>query len=465
MKTILRKATIAMVAILAGANAMAQSFELRTTLNTDVEELFDYYIHPKFSKDGNTYPIIADMKREDSSDYDKYTLNSITILNNNFETEKIITAGPLFEEFTEFAVTSEVKSLKLKDATQYSDPVSAIEDFFESFCIESYKDGESYNYNYSEAVQNLPIDELKQHIDKWVSEYFTKDNGWYTSTYNGYKLFHKDYYTIELSNGTIYPQEGYIYKAYNDIEHLYFNYTPDETEEIERYNTNTNPIFNINEPWCLDFVNYSEYYVGITQALFNDDEKYEFLIPELALFTEEDRSNSNNPTQTTNYEYKPVGYKVVSEDGTVLSRITVEGAEEDGCWGYVLCLDNKKYFVIETDTYDEENEEDSYYSHFFEIKKSANSTNIEKVRDIKGSMRVRPTVADRNEEITITLDDNNTARELIITSVNGKIVERRNIPAGENTVKVNAAMMRSGMYNFTLQKKGEIVDNSKVIVK
>ena len=278
-------------------------------------------------------------------------------------------------------------------------------------------------------------------------------------------MFHKDYYTIELSNGTIYPQEGYIYKAYNDIEHLYFNYTPDETEEIERYNTNTNPIFNINEPWCLDFVNYSEYYVGITQALFNDDEKYEFLIPELALFTEEDRSNSNNPTQTTNYEYKPVGYKVVSEDGTVLSRITVEGAEEDGCWGYVLCLDNKKYFVIETDTYDEENEEDSYYSHFFEIKKSANGTNIEKVRDIKGSMRVRPTVADRNEEITITLDDNNTARELIITSVNGKIVERRNIPAGENTVKVNAAMMRSGMYNFTLQKKGEIVDNSKVIVK
>ena len=36
---------------------------------------------------------------------------------------------------------------------------------------------------------------------------------------------------------------------------------------------------------------------------------------------------------------------------------------------------------------------------------------------------------------------------------------------GENTVQVNAAMMRSGMYNFTLQKKGEIMDNGKVIVK
>ena len=468
MKTILRKAAIAMVAMLAGGSAIAQSFELKTKLNDDVEHLFEYYIHPKFSKDGCTYPIIVDMVRENKyEEYEqsKYTLNSITILNNNFETEKVITSGPLFEELTEFVVKSEVKSLKLEDVTQFSDSSSAINNFFDSFRI--VIDGEyDYYYDYYEAVQNLSIDELKQHIDKWISEYFTKDNGWYTSTYNGYKLFSRDYCTIELANGTIYPQEGYLYKEYNDIEHLYFHYTPDETEEIERYNTNTNPIFNINEPWCLDFVNYSEYYVGITQALFNDDEKYEFLIPELALFTEDHGYDIYNQTQTTYYDYKPVGYKVVSEDGTVLSRITVEGAEEDGCWGYVLCLDNKKYFVIETDTYDEENEEYSYYSHFFEIKKSANSTNIEKVRDIKGSMRVRPTVADRNEEITITLDDESTvSRELIITSVNGKIVERRNIPAGENTVKVNAAMMRSGMYNFTLQKKGEIVDNSKVIVK
>ena len=82
-------------------------------------------------------------------------------------------------------------------------------------------------------------------------------------------------------------------------------------------------------------------------------------------------------------------------------------------------------------------------------------------------MNIRPTVANRNELITITLNDenSNTARELIITGVNGQLVDRRDIPAGENTVQVNAAMMRSGMYNFTLQKKGEIMDNGKVIVK
>ena len=466
MKTILRKAAIAMVAMLAGGSAIAQSCELKTKLNDDIEDLFECYIHPKFSKDGCTYPVIVDLEYHEN--VDGSILNSITILNNSFETVKEITSGPLFEEFTEYMVVSEAKSLKLESVTPYfqdQDSTTAINEFYSDFKVRIDKDGEYYYYDYSEAVNEFPADELKRYLEEWISRRYIEENGWLTSTYNGYRTFYREYESIEI-NGTSYPVNAYVYKAYNDIEYLYFEYTPDETEEIERYNTNVSPIFNKEEPWCLDFVNYSEYYVGITQALFNDDEKYEFLIPELALFTEDRGYNSYNQTQTTYYEYKPVGYKVVSEDGTVLSRITVEGAEEDGCWGYVLCLDNKKYFVIETDTYDEENEEYSYYSHFFEIKKSANGTNIEKVRDIKGSMRVRPTVADRNEEISITLDDdNNTARELIITSVNGKIVERRNIPAGENTVKVNAAMMRSGMYNFTLQKKGEIVDNSKVIVK
>lgn len=34
-----------------------------------------------------------------------------------------------------------------------------------------------------------------------------------------------------------------------------------------------------------------------------------------------------------------------------------------------------------------------------------------------------------------------------------------------NAIKVKAGMMRSGMYDFTLQKKGQVVDNNKVIVK
>lgn len=110
-------------------------------------------------------------------------------------------------------------------------------------------------------------------------------------------------------------------------------------------------------------------------------------------------------------------------------------------------------------------QEDYTGYRWYEICKETNSINF--VRETRAAMNIVPTIADRDAQITITLNDDNNgvARELVVTSMNGQLVERLDIPAGENTVKVSAAMMRSGMYNFTLQKKGEVVDNGKVIVK
>ena len=130
-----------------------------------------------------------------------------------------------------------------------------------------------------------------------------------------------------------------------------------------------------------------------------------------------------------------------------------------------LNISGKEYFVVRSHKY-VEGEYTEEKTSFYELKKSSNGTSVQKVREIRGNMNIRPTVADRNEEITITLnDEDDTERELIITGVNGQLVERRAINTGENTVKVKAAMMRSGMYNFTIQKRGKVYDNGKVIVK
>ena len=136
---------------------------------------------------------------------------------------------------------------------------------------------------------------------------------------------------------------------------------------------------------------------------------------------------------------------------------------------YIVKIGNKTYLALSIGNLTADSWGEWIYrfeSHrWYEICKETNSINF--VRETRGSMNIRPTVANRNELITITLNDenSNTARELIITGVNGQLVDRRDIPAGENTVTISAAMMRSGMYNFTLQKKGEIMDNGKVIVK
>ena len=209
--------------------------------------------------------------------------------------------------------------------------------------------------------------------------------------------------------------------------------------------------------------------VTISQDLFNDDDHYEFLIPIFELFEEDRYEGWNDNAYTIEYRHRPVGYKIVSEDGSVLHELVVNEAKDKDiyCYACVVSLGDKNYLMVES--YRRVSESEGWstdeVTRFYEIKKDG--TGIQKVREMRGSMNIRPTIANRDEQITITLnDDNNSvARELIITGVNGQLVERRTIPAGENSVKVSAAMMRSGMYNFTLQKKGEVVDNGKVIVK
>lgn len=219
----------------------------------------------------------------------------------------------------------------------------------------------------------------------------------------------------------------------------------------------------------VSYINYAEERDNgaiISQCLFNNDDKYEFLLPELAVFETEQENWDGNVVTTC--LHKIIGYKIVSEDGTVLQKLIVNENKDpkmNYCYASVINLNDKNHLIVECQ-YGYEGESDyREVTYFYEIKKDG--TGIEKVREIRGAMNIAPTLADRDAQITITLNDENSnaARELIITGVNGQLVERRDIPAGENTVTVSAAMMRSGMYNFTLQKKGEIMDNGKVIVK
>lgn len=212
-----------------------------------------------------------------------------------------------------------------------------------------------------------------------------------------------------------------------------------------------------------------ESYDMISQTLFNNDAKYEIIIPVYG--GEFIESNSNNSSSRTVYKnYAVTSVNIVSETGEILQTINAEENEfffpgyDDS---YIIKIGNKTYFVLGVGNVTVEHYywfENADYYRWYEICKETNSVNF--VRETRGSMNIRPTIANRDEQITITLDDdNNVARELIITGVNGQLVERRTIPVGERTIQMNAAMMRSGMYNFTLQKKGEVVDNGKVIVK
>lgn len=443
MKTFLRKAIIAVAAMIASVNVMAQSFELKKEFAGGYWNMG--HISPWLMKDGNPrlLSIEANIGEEENVNGDyvyKAILNKLSVLNSNLEVQKEFTSGPLFEQYVDVTVESVAKTLKV-DSIVKSDYMD-INDFYRNFYYDGY-------YNYEHAVNNLPEEILKQYLE----EYFAK-NYQHVTTYNGYKIYIDEMYYMNsyyADWGKQYPKYGWIYNAYNDVQCVEFCYSPDELEEVNRYeNSFVSAYYNDDE--------YRE--AIISQTLFNNDEKYEFIVPVMEPFA---RMYYYSGKQSIDYQHKAIGYKIVSEDGTELQKIIVNEARDSkiSIEAYFLQFGDKNYFIIER--YDDSDY--PYETYFYEINKNTNS--IQKVREMPGSMRVAPTVANRNEEITISINDDNcnVARELIITGVNGKLIERRTIPAGENTFKVNAAMMRSGMYNFTLQKKGEIVDNSKVIIK
>lgn len=478
MKTFLRKAIIAVAAMIASVNVMAQSLELKKEFGFDLFDEENIAVFPEFTKDGNPRLLIADVDEEDDYENGRWTyrhiLNKLSVWDKNLDIEKEFTSGALFEEYADVTVTYAAKTLKVDSVvkSRYNDINGFYYYFrFDTVEVEVYYDEndtlyhESYiSYDYEEAVANLPEEVLKPYLEKYAAEYYGDSC---KTTYNGYNVYFYDYnlLTSEFFDwGKQYPSEGWIYKAYNDVEYVRFYYSPDELEEVERYTSSVSSAFYADEVWYYNFFYESETGVTITQTLFNNDEKYEFCLPVMEVFTKTSYSEYDQ-TQTIYHRYEPIGYKIVSEDGTVLQEIIVNEARDNNLsiYAVVMHLGDNTYFVITT--YGGESGKDADMTYIYEINKNTNS--IQKVREVKGSMRVTPTVANRNEEITISINDDNcnVARELIITGVNGKLIERRTIPAGENTFKVNAAMMRSGMYNFTLQKKGEIVDNSKVIVK
>ena len=206
---------------------------------------------------------------------------------------------------------------------------------------------------------------------------------------------------------------------------------------------------------------------NISQTLFNNDDKYEAIVPVYG--GEVIYQEGNNRRIYKNYVITSL--KIVGETGETLHTLyageNMFFVSDEGDGLQIIRIDDRIYCVVRVGDFVVDNSNwrygDSY--RWYEICKETNSINF--VRETRGAMNIAPTIAERDAQITITLNEENSnaARELIITGVNGQLVDRRDIPAGENTVTVSAAMMRSGMYNFTLQKKGEIVDNGKVIVK
>lgn len=196
---------------------------------------------------------------------------------------------------------------------------------------------------------------------------------------------------------------------------------------------------------------------NITQTLFNDDGKYEIFTPVYGgKVVTYDKDYLSRETYTN---HMITAYNIVDEEGTILYAIE---AGEDACFGevaYVYDIYDRRYLMMLVFS---SNSETPIY-RYYEINQK--TTSIDLIREVKDEMKVSPTVADKNDVITVTLNSPKKNALMVLTSVSGQIVKRKTLTSDEKYITLDAATLRSGVYSISLHTDGAIIDSEKIIIK
>lgn len=253
----------------------------------------------------------------------------------------------------------------------------------------------------------------------------------------------------------------YSSDEYNDFINVY----NDELQQVRRFQING--LLNIyycdtnNASW-ISSINE----LVVTQTLFNNDEEYEYL----RYLTEEketeeyyehpiwDDSTStiigweiDTITTTTTYD---IGVEIVNESGSVLQSLYFETPRTNETCNLVK-INDKFYFIVMGDDWAEPANPEWYAFT------PGSCTGLKKVQAPAG-LSVMPSLAKRHQSITIETDDESKNREVNIVDASGKSVWKQIIPAGQKSIRVNAAKLSKGLNVVNVD--GEKEKSVKVIV-
>lgn len=263
---------------------------------------------------------------------------------------------------------------------------------------------------------------------------FSKFGYKYPTTY--YKLSGKNLYCISVSYSEKRKYTG-------------------EWETTENYYS-LKPICSVD---YLDLNNvglYEDSEIRISQTLFNKDEVYEYVRPiyeEKVTSEEYDRDGDGEVDKISTYfDAVHAGFEIVNESGEVLQSIRFYSPKFD-VFHQLIKINDKHYWVAYDDG--ETNEHEWYaFTPGFE-------TGLKKVQAPAG-LSVMPSLAKRHQSITIETDDVSKNREVNIVDASGKSVWRQILPAGQKSIRVNAAKLSKGLNVVNVD--GEKEKSVKVIV-
>lgn len=294
--------------------------------------------------------------------------------------------------------------------------------------------------------------------------YYPVEQLYFNYSYFG-KQYPKRYWRCKKGN-------MYLYAVRYEITYTDWHVTGTRIENLQE-NLRRLYLCNINLNYGVGRTNY---YFEVSQTLFNDDEKFEYIIPKYVLSEAGSSSNYDVINPGGVYGEEPVevkrstvisgkdklalvGFQVVSEDGSIIKDITFDNgfqANSAPQYVFIITIGEKTYMAFEG------YENETSCTLFYKIERETSS--IKKVQVAPVQMSVTPMIADRGTPIVVNFSDGNTDGSAIhIYSNNGIKIGSAYVPAGQTQTQFSVDGV-AGMYHvIRTSAKGK--DNQKIIVK
>lgn len=197
----------------------------------------------------------------------------------------------------------------------------------------------------------------------------------------------------------------------------------------------------------------------ITQTLFNNDEKWEY-IRGTFVYAEEDENNYKRKF------YKLTKAEILNENGKLLATIPLEaisgkgGSSQPDVWLYIVQMGDNYYLYNETEDY--KDGEYNSISVFYKITKGNNDTGVKFTKT--ASFKNYPNPVRQNETFTIEVGEEyiTSSNFIELCDQSGRMIHRQAITSKE--VKIPTRRMK-GMYIYNIVSDGKSISTGKVIVQ
>lgn len=260
--------------------------------------------------------------------------------------------------------------------------------------------------------------------------------------------------------GTMYPKRYFSiiggkvnairvsYKPVFDMDHA--QWTPLQDKDYDVYRINLSHIYC----YCYDFdANVlCDESILCTQTLFNEDAKWEYMLPLLGPIEKFPREYSVWGSNTDGLvlrrevsEYQPaIGYAIYNEDGNIVASLLYNKKTYPSVNDiYVYKLGGNVYFEDEGTVY-----------KYDPLSTSVKEVSHSEAKALMIKMRGR----------NIIVEDSQKADEAVLVDMGGRIVATSNHKDNEG-ITINADNMPTGVYSIAVKSKGRVAAARKIILK